>query len=187
GSVTRNLLRQLPVPAITVSHDAHPMKLSRILFATDLSNAFREGLDFSIDLARHTGSELIVFHSIAPLPAQYGALLPGIDLVEGRKQLLQETRAILANIEAEGVRAGIRMRTELAEGPAEEKILSAVDKFAAELVIMTIQDKGIVERAVLGSTAERLVRDAKVPVLSLPVRVKTHSGNITERQIVLES
>jgi hypothetical protein len=38
------------------------------------------------------------------------------------------------------------------------------------LIVLTIHDKGLLERALLGSTAERVVRDARVPVLSFPVK-----------------
>ena len=39
GSVTEDVLRKLPVPVLTVTSDAQPKTLSRILFATDLTES----------------------------------------------------------------------------------------------------------------------------------------------------
>jgi nucleotide-binding universal stress UspA family protein len=61
----------------------------------------------------------------------------------------------------------------VAEGAASERILDAAAKSASGLIVLTIQNKGLVERALLGSTAERVVRDSPVPVLSFPVHFKT--------------
>ncbi len=181
GSVTRDLLRKLPVPAISISNDNHSIKFSRILFATDLSDASREAFNFALDISRQLASELIVFHSIEPVPLQYGVLVPGIDTDEGKKQLIEEARAKLASIEREGIRAGIKISTELADGPASETLLAAIDSLVVQLVIMPVQDRGVVERAILGATAERVIQEAKVPVLSFPAGVKRHSDDLEHR------
>jgi nucleotide-binding universal stress UspA family protein len=39
----------------------------------------------------------------------------------------------------------------------------------ADLVIINLQEKGRLERALLGATAERMIRTSPVPVLSLPL------------------
>jgi len=63
GSVTQDLLRKIPVPVITVSHASHPTKFSRILFATDLAESFREEFEFVVNFARRMAAELVVFRS----------------------------------------------------------------------------------------------------------------------------
>jgi nucleotide-binding universal stress UspA family protein len=64
--------------------------------------------------------------------------------------------------------------SEVTEGVASEKILAAAEELDCGLIVLTIHDKGLLERALLGSTAERIVRDARVPVLSLPVNVASN-------------
>jgi nucleotide-binding universal stress UspA family protein len=186
GSVTRDLLRKLPVPAITISNDGHAMKFSRIMFATDLSEASHAAFISTLEIARQLSSELIVFHSIEPVPVRYGVLLPGIDTKEGRQRLIEEVQARLKALEEEGSRAGIAVRTKLTEGSAAEALLAAAEGSAAQMIIMTVPHRGILERAILGSTAERVIQDAKVPVLSLPEGVKMHSDVSMKLQKAVE-
>jgi len=181
GSVTEDMLRKLPVPVVTVSSDAQSKKLSRILFATDLTESSHDGFRFALDLARTVGAHLIVLHVIEPIPMSYGGVMPVIDTSEERKLLADHARRKLTELESEGARQKVVVVTEVVEGIVVDKILAAVEDSASGLIVLTIHDKGLVERALLGSTAERVVRDARVPVLSFPVQVKTDRVDNTER------
>ena len=55
---------------------------------------------------------------------------------------------------------------------APEQILAEAENSAAGLIVLMILNKGLLERALLGSTAERVVRVSQVPVLSFPVQIK---------------
>src|SRR5262249_26915026 len=70
GSVTECLLRQVPVPLLTVSHvdvrrdlRGH-VPLKRILYATDLSESTDKGLQTAAALAHGTGAHLTVMHAV---------------------------------------------------------------------------------------------------------------------------
>jgi nucleotide-binding universal stress UspA family protein len=182
GSVTEDLLRKLPVPVLTVSGNAQPKTLSRILYATDLSESSNEGFTFALELAQTTGASLTVLHSMEPLPLLYGGSSPVIDIEAAKKPLIEEARRKLAELQDEGARKKVVVVTEVTEGSAADRILAAAVDSDAELIVLTIRNKGIVERALLGSTAERVVRDAPVPVLSIPVRVEAIRVEITDNQ-----
>ena len=55
------------------------------------------------------------------------------------------------------------------EGVPYETINALAAKDKADLIVINLQNKGRLERAVLGTTAERVIRTATVPVLSLPL------------------
>jgi nucleotide-binding universal stress UspA family protein len=169
GSVAQDMLRKMPVPLLTLSSNAQPRSLTRILLATDLTDSYREGFRFALDLARTLGARLIVQYSIEPIPISYGGTMPGIDDPTDRKQLMEQARLKLSELESEGAREHVLVVSEVTEGAAAEKILAAAEESACGLIVLTIHDKGALERALLGSTAERVVRDARVPVLSFPV------------------
>jgi nucleotide-binding universal stress UspA family protein len=180
GTVTEDMLRKLPVPVLTLSSDAQPKTLSRILFATDLTEPSYDGFTFALDLARTIGARLIVFHAIEPIPLSYGGAVPVIDTQAERKLLVENARRKLTELESEGARQNVVVVTEVTEGVASEKILEAAEDFGCELIVLTIHNRGFVERALLGSAAERVVRDAHVPVLSFPVHLKTDRVDSTE-------
>ena len=57
------------------------------------------------------------------------------------------------------------------DGDASQEILRVAKDTDADLIVMDIGKKNIAERAFLGATAERVVRSAHVPVLSVPHRI----------------
>jgi nucleotide-binding universal stress UspA family protein len=169
GSVAQDMLRKMPVPLLTLSSNALPRSLTRILLATDLTESYYEGFRFALDMARTLGARLIVQYSIEPIPMAYGGTMPLIDDPTDRKHLMAEARLKLSELESEGARQQVLVVSEVTEGAAHEKILASAEETGCGLIILTIHDKGALERALLGSTAERVVRDARVPVLSFPV------------------
>jgi nucleotide-binding universal stress UspA family protein len=181
GSVTADMLRIAPVPVLTVSSDAQARTLSRILFATDLTESSHDGFKFALDLARTVGAHLIVLHVIEPIPMAFGGGIPVIETQSEKRLLVENARRKMAVLESEGARQQVVVVSEVTEGVASERILEATEESASELIVLTIHNKGLVERALLGSTAERVVRDAPVPVLSFPVHVKTERIDSTER------
>ena len=170
GSVAEDLLRHTTVPLLTLSSEAHSRSLTRILFATDLVDSYSEGFRFALELARGLGANVIVHHSIEPIPISYGGSMPVIDDPTDRNHLLEHVRQKLSELELEGARRQVVVVTDVTEGVASEKILAAAEESGCGLIVLTIHDKSRLERALLGSTAESIVRDARVPVLSIPVK-----------------
>jgi len=183
GSVTEDLLRTVPVPVLTVSSDAQSRTLSRVLFATDLTEPSRDGFWFALDLARTVGAHLMVLHVIEPIPLAYGSAISSIDTPEDKRLLMEQARKMLAEFESEGGRRGVVVVSDVAEGIASEQILEAAKNSAAELIVLTIHHKSLIERALLGTTAERVVRDTRLPVLSFPVHPKANriGSNVQHR------
>jgi nucleotide-binding universal stress UspA family protein len=62
----------------------------------------------------------------------------------------------------------IRVQAVLAETTVAHTILKAAARNAADLIVIMFDKKRMVETR-LGTTAERVIRDAHVPVLSIPI------------------
>lgn len=166
GSVTQHLLRKVPVPILTVCRVARPLTFERILFATDLSDASVQGFHSALELARVTRSNLTVLHVVdTPSLAYAGGGMAGID----SHRLLEEARTRLNDLTARGSTQKIKIDTVLIEGNPAEAIFRAAEDNCADLIVITVEKKGLLERALLGSTAERIIREAHLPVLSIPV------------------
>jgi nucleotide-binding universal stress UspA family protein len=175
GSLTERMLRKLPVPVLTVSHldparELHsggPVPLRHVLYATDLSDSTDVGLKFSIELARGTGARLTVLHVLRALETTYcseaGFLAP--ELATLRRDTMSR---LIHSIPLDAVQ-GVNVRPKMVEGDAFREILRVAGEDEADIIVMNLQGKSLVERALLGSTAERVIRSAQVPVLSIPV------------------
>ncbi len=177
GSVTERMLRKLHVPILTVSHldpekEIHKpgsVPLHRILYATDLAEGSEPGLEFSIRLARGLGGRVTVVHVVQPIDVAFhgveaAAYLPDY-LAEVRAQAAERLDRLVA-LMSDG---SVPVTTLLADGVPYETINRLAEKINADLVVINLQGKSRLERALLGTTAERVIRTATVPVLSLPM------------------
>jgi nucleotide-binding universal stress UspA family protein len=177
GSVTERILRKVHVPILTVSHldperEIHQpgrVPLGRILYATDLSDGSEAGLEFSIRLARGLDARLTVVHVVQALDGAFRGMetvgyMPDY-AAEAQSQAAQRLDRLVALV-SDG---SVAINTMLADGMPYESINRAAEQTKADLIVINLQGKGRLERALLGTTAERVIRTATVPVLSLPL------------------
>jgi nucleotide-binding universal stress UspA family protein len=143
--------------------------LQRILYATDLSDASKEGLEFSIRLARGLDASLMVVHVVQSADAAFHGLETAAVLPEYSQEVHDQARERLGQMVALVSDGSVPISTVLADGVPYETIDRLAVEHKADLIMINLKNKGLLERAVLGTTAERVIRTASVPVLSLPL------------------
>jgi len=141
------------------------MSFERILVATDFSDGSRQALEHALQIAEKFGSELTLVHSWeAPNYAYATDLYMPVDLVtriEG---------AALARLEQATTELKARFpgaKSLLRSGSAWEQVLGAATAVKADLIVMGTHGRRGLERALLGSVAEKVVRMSPVPVLTV--------------------
>jgi nucleotide-binding universal stress UspA family protein len=141
------------------------MTWTRVLVATDFSAAARVALRSAQHLVARTGGTIQLVHVLGPLPPRYKLLIGSFGLPD-----LERERVAVAEREMQRVlhrvRAG-RIATEgfVRTGAPWEEILKAADELGSELVCLGNSGHSRLERLLLGSTAENVVRRSAVPVL----------------------
>jgi len=176
GSTTQALLRKLGVPVLTVCHVTRPLEFTRILFATDLGNDSDRGFEFALDMARATGASLVVAHTRDKRPfVTYETPEVAMVFDEERKRTLKLAHAKFNEFRAKCKAAEVQVECALAEGEASETIIRMAGEHVADFIILGLRKRGAVERVLLGSTAEPVIRGARVPVLCVPIDTKTKS------------
>jgi len=168
GSTTEGLLRKLEIPVMTVCHTASPRSFKRILFATDLSESSRPVFAFALDMARNLQAEILAMHALGGPVLASGELGMPVEW----KLAADEAQRRLEELVSEGKSEAVVVQTLLVDGSAAPQILKAAQENSADLILLSVDNKGIIERALLGTTAERITREATVPVLSIPVSGK---------------
>jgi nucleotide-binding universal stress UspA family protein len=176
GSTTEHILRKVPVPILTVSHideTRYPFgggvtSFKRLLYATDLGESAADGLQYATELAQQFSSELTVLTVVEYLNLGYEA---AAYLDDEHTKRVQSTQKHLDAFVARQKPGGLEVRTRVVDGKAYERILSVAEELNVDCIVMNLQSKGLLERAFLGSTAERVVRLATIPVLSVPFSV----------------
>jgi nucleotide-binding universal stress UspA family protein len=175
GSLTEHLLRRVPVPLLTVSHletASHAVglvELKHVLYATDLSESAHIGLRFAVDLARSAGAQLTVMHVVDDLDRMLWGPALLTNLPGERAKLVEELRNRLEELIAAEKPPPGAIEPLVVEGKPFQKIVEVAETRNMDMIILNIQSKSMLDRALLGSTAERVLRHARIPVLSLPL------------------
>jgi len=168
GSTTETLLRRIPVPILTVSaHGENENAQSpfdapfhRVLYATDLSDTGSSGLHYCADFARALGAHLTLLHVMDERePTSF------IDEQTAHATLMGRLHKA---IEKEN-HGDLHAVTEVVTGVPHREILKFAETSNTDLIVMNLHGKGFLDRVLVGSTAERVIRSAKIPVLSIPV------------------
>jgi nucleotide-binding universal stress UspA family protein len=130
--------------------------LKRILVPTDWSELSARALQFAAFLARDPDAELIVLY-VVPLPSlMYGP--PPESYLENERDELCRVRPSDPNL---------RVRHLLSEGEPAAAILQAARETNADLIVMGTHGRTGLDRLVVGSVAEQVVRRAPCPVLTV--------------------
>jgi nucleotide-binding universal stress UspA family protein len=132
-----------------------PWAVERILVATDFSLCSLNALGHAEALARTLGAEIVLVH-VDAVP------VAGSDRAAVKRALVEGKLALAADQLHD---RGLRARTVLRVGAADEEILDAAETERASLIVVGTHGRSQVVRALLGSVAERVVRGARCPVL----------------------
>jgi universal stress protein A len=139
-----------------------------ILVPTDFSRCARRALEYAAKLARASGATLVIQH-VTELP--YG--LHGAERIapDGRPVRVDDyaRESARARLDEEATRLGpaIRVFARSEIGDAVEMILEAAEELGVDLIVMGTHGRTGWQRGLLGSVAERVVRGARCPVLTI--------------------
>jgi nucleotide-binding universal stress UspA family protein len=138
----------------------------RILVPVDGSAASRRGLDEALRIAGAYGGTVCLLHVLDFAPFMAG-MADGAAWQALRDGLEQEGRALLEQAHERARAAGVDAETRLEDGPG--RVCDAVVAHAAahhcDLIVMGTHGRRGWRHAMLGSDAERTVRESPVPVL----------------------
>jgi nucleotide-binding universal stress UspA family protein len=139
----------------------------RILVAVDGSTPARAATLHAMRLAQATGARLIFCHAVETDGAYRDAEAGGADAASVIDARRRDGHDIMDAACDEAHALGLEADLALVEGNAALGILDAVIDRAVNLVVIGTHGRRGIERWAFGSIAERLVRDARCPVLTV--------------------
>jgi nucleotide-binding universal stress UspA family protein len=143
------------------------IEIKRILCPTDFSDNARHALDHAVTLAGWYGAEIMVLHLMpATLPTGAYVQYPGrlAHEVADRARSAEEAHRF-----AESARtAGVRVKVEVEQGGVVQHIVGYAELLPADLIVMGTHGRSGFERFMLGSVTEKVLREARCPVLTVP-------------------
>lgn len=143
--------------------------LKHLLVGTDFGEASETALTYGRDLARTFGATLHVLHVVDDVPAR-GISSEGaaIDFMEIQRQLERSARRQLEAVVADDDRRELGAKAVLrtSSTPAEA-IISYAKEADIDLIVLGTHGRGGMAHLFMGSVAERVVRTAPCPVLTV--------------------
>jgi len=135
----------------------------KILIPTDGSKASEKAAEHALILAEKYNSVIYVLNVLETRPTS--GVTTDILKREG-EAALDSISKLFKEIEDE-LKKEIRKRFLMKEGSAAEQILKTAEEKDIDIIVMGASGKHRLERFILGSVAEQVVRDAKCPVLTI--------------------
>jgi len=141
------------------------MTFKHILVATDFGDSSDRALDLAVELAQKFAAALTIVHSWeAPIYSYGGALYEPVDFVASIEQAVRKhLNEAVMDLRKRVPNANSALRT----GPPWEEVLAAAKELHADLIVLGTHGRRGLNRALLGSVAEKVVRMAEVPVLTV--------------------
>lgn len=157
GSVTEGVVHRGELPVLSVSRPQEQQQqiapaVTKILCPINFTDASRDALEYAARLAGAFDCRLAIVH------------------------VVEQEDAIRAAVAEEDVRSWIApavqnlctYREIMLRGNAPERVVDCAEDIRADLVVIGAQHKLFREETTVGSTTERLVRFARMPVLTVP-------------------
>lgn len=135
----------------------------RILVATDGSSDSELAIQRAADLARETGAEL---HVVYVMVISYWSMpdtLSGSQfdrLKEEARKILDEQAALVGETGCELAGAHLKSGRR-----ADEEVINLAEELEADMIVVGSRGAGTIQRALIGSDSESIVRHAEIPVL----------------------
>jgi nucleotide-binding universal stress UspA family protein len=141
-----------------------PKEFGRILVPVDGSEVAKKAATKALAIAKSTDIEVLALHvlTIPGIPTLY-AYPTEIPYQQLHDLLRREGRSYLEEIEKLGTEMGVNVSTKLVDGhPAEEILKEAKED---DLIVIGSKGRTALDRLLMGSVAENVVRHAPCPVM----------------------
>jgi nucleotide-binding universal stress UspA family protein len=168
---------------MALMEDRISVSLDKLLVATDFSPASEKVVLYAKALAQRFGSIVEVAHIFDPsVVCSYEDAIIGMLPGDRREVEQRALESVIDDFTASGIRAEIA----LAEGHRPFAfLLKLAREKDVDLIVAGTASKSGVARLILGSTAEELIRNAEIPVLTIGPKVQLpEAGALVFKKII---
>lgn len=142
-------------------------KFQRVLAAVDFSEVSVGALKTALDLAGTLGADVKVLHVVpeqaAALPLEGGAMY--VEDVDAG--LLKQAREDLARFLEDHASSAAELQFEVKGGEPAAEINRYAHEWHADMIVLGTHGRSGISHLLMGSVAERVLREANVPVMCI--------------------
>ena len=146
--------------------------ISKVLVPIDFSDYSKSALKYAVNFVKHFSAQLFLIYVVEPViyPPDFSMgqiAIPSVDL-EMDKRAIEE----LNKLAEQEIPAEIKVKSIVKTGKPFIEILETASEENVDLIIIATHGHTGVEHILFGSTAEKVVRKASCPVLTLREPIK---------------
>ncbi|MEI6348705.1 MAG: universal stress protein [Bacteroidota bacterium] len=154
------------------------IKMSKVLIALDYDPSAQKIAEIGFNLAKSMDAEVFLLHVITePVyysTADYSPIMGFTGFNNGLKQLdnIDDIRDVASEFleKTKDYLGDESIKTILEEGDFAKAILSKAKSIHADLIVMGSHSKKWLENILMGSVAEEVLRDSKIPLFIIPIK-----------------
>ncbi len=141
------------------------IKIERILFPTDFSANAKHALKYALDFATERKAKLYVLHVIPKLNIPIGTGGMTYPVSKIYEDMEREAKKNIHHLIPKRFLDKIKVENIVVRGTPFIEIIKAAKKYDIDLITIATHGRTGISHALLGSTAEKVVRKAPCPVL----------------------
>ncbi len=143
------------------------MRFDKILVPTDFSESAQHALPYAVDLAQKYGSVLHIVHVVEPIVAPVDFAWGTYSYPDIEKQLGSYVETSIKKIMDEQIPTDILCHTTRLNGKPWRELVAFAKEQHVDLIVMATHGLSGLSHALYGSTAEKVIRKAHCPVLTI--------------------
>ena len=144
------------------------LPLKKIVCPTDFSAAAQKAVTEALELIRQFQAELVLVHVLPVLPPAPSDPNFVFQVPEYERALHVDAERSLRSLAADLTGKGVSVRTVVGHGDAGAEIVRVASEESADLIVIATHGVTGWRHAMFGSVAEKVVRTAHRPVLTVP-------------------
>jgi nucleotide-binding universal stress UspA family protein len=138
-----------------------------IVVPTDFSEYSYLALEYAVGMAEKFSSTIRLVHVMEPLLQPGDVSWAPVDYRHISEEHKNEAREHLKKLVSDRIPESVATHVSILTGKAFVEILKYAREIDADLIVMATHGRGVIAQILMGSTAERVVRKAPCPVMTV--------------------
>jgi len=151
--------------------------IKKILIPIDFSNYSKKALQYSISFAKRFNAELVLVYVIEPMIYPADLSMGQMVIPQADVDLSEKSKNDLTELAKNEIGENLKFTVLIKTGKPFMEIIETAKEVDSDIIIMATHGHTGVEHLLFGSTAEKVVRKAPCPVLTIREPLKGFKFN----------
>jgi nucleotide-binding universal stress UspA family protein len=146
--------------------------IKKILVPIDFSDYSKSALKYAVNLCKNFNAEMILIYVVEPVIYPPDFSMGQIAIPSVNTEWDERAKQELDKLAKEEIHSGVSVKTFIKTGKPFVEIIETASELDVDLIIIATHGRTGIEHILFGSTAEKVVRKAPCPVLTIREPIK---------------